>query len=98
MPSGKWADSQRVVRLPPEWHRLRAIVFRTYGDTCHLCGKPGADSIDHVIAGDDHSLNNLRPAHRYPCHARKSAQEGVEARAVRRAQLHHPEEPHPGLL
>ena len=99
MPSGQWRDSGRVDRLPKGWYTVvRPLVFATYGDTCHLCGKPGADSGDHVVAGDDHSLPNLRPAHRYPCHAQKSAQEGVEARAARRAQLRHPEEPHPGLL
>lgn len=99
MPSGQWRDSDRAERLPPGWYsRVRPLVFATYGDVCWLCGKPGADSVDHKKAGDDHSLKNLRPAHRYPCHAQKSAQEGVEARAARRAQLRHPEESHPGLL
>lgn len=99
MPSGQWRGSNRVDRLPKGWYTvIRPLVFATYGDTCHLCGKPGADSVDHKVAGDDHSLQNLRPAHRYPCHAQKSAQEGVEARAARRAEARHPEESHPGLL
>ncbi|MCG7231006.1 HNH endonuclease [Corynebacterium propinquum] len=46
--------------------RLRLLVIETYGDRCHLCGKRGATSADHVIPrskGGDDSLDNLRPAH-----------------------------------
>ena len=46
--------------------RLRARVLAEYGDTCHLCGMPGADTADHVIAraaGGTDDLDNLRPAH-----------------------------------
>ncbi|MFW9221544.1 HNH endonuclease [Corynebacterium striatum] len=45
---------------------LIATVLSEYGDTCHLCGRAGATTIDHVIpvaAGGDYSLENLRPAH-----------------------------------
>lgn len=98
MPSGQWRGSQRVNRLPPGWYRrIRPLVFQAYGDICHLCGRPGANIVDHVIAGDDHSLANLRPAHDDPCHRRKSAQEGVQARAVRRESSKMPTEAHPGL-
>lgn len=35
-------------------------------DVCHLCGEPGADAVDHVIAvangGTDHPAN-LAPVH-----------------------------------
>lgn len=98
MPSGKWAGSLRVRRLPAKWAELRRQVFAIHGDTCHLCGLPGADTVDHVVPGDDHSLANLRPAHDRPCHRRKSAQEGVQARAARREAVRRPTERHPGLL
>lgn len=47
-------------------------------DTCHICGKPGADTIDHVVplarGGTEHPTN-LRPAHMYPCNAAKAARD-----------------------
>lgn len=98
MPSGRWQGSQRVNRLPPGWYaKVRPLVFELYGNICHLCGRPGADIVDHVRPGDDHSLSNLRPAHDDPCHRRKSAQEGVEARRRARESIKRPVEPHPGL-
>lgn len=97
MSSGRWNGSQRVHRLPMNWPAIRHAVFATYGTTCHLCGLSGADTVDHVEPGDDHSLANLRPAHENPCHRQKSAQEGVQARAARRESLKHPTERHPGL-
>lgn len=97
MSSGRWRNSPRVNRLPEGWkRRVRPAVFAAYGTFCHICGGPGADTVDHVVAGDDHSIQNLRPAHENPCHRRKSAQEGVEAAARRRAQAKHPTEDHPG--
>lgn len=70
------------------------------GQRCRLCGAP-ATEVDHVVAGDDHSLANLRALCRR-CHARKSATEGAraaaQARAVRRARYERAPEPHPGLV
>jgi len=46
--------------------RLRGLVLAEYGDTCHLCGHPGADTVDHIIPrsrGGTDDLDNLRPAH-----------------------------------
>ncbi|ANA87604.1 polynucleotide kinase [Gordonia phage Jeanie] len=46
--------------------RLRAATLEAYGTTCHLCGRPGADSADHLIPralGGPDTLDNLRPAH-----------------------------------
>lgn len=46
--------------------QLRRLVLETYGDTCWICGHPGADTADHLTprsrAGTD-ALANLRPAH-----------------------------------
>lgn len=47
--------------------RLRAATLDAYGTVCHLCGRPGADSADHLIPralGGPDTLDNLRPAHR----------------------------------
>jgi 5-methylcytosine-specific restriction endonuclease McrA len=54
--------------------RITAQVFTCYGTVCHLCLKPGADTVDHVIPrsrGGDDALENLRPAHASCNYARK---------------------------
>lgn len=101
MPSGGWAGSDRVLRLPADWPQRRREAFRVYGRTCYLCGGPGADFIDHVEPGDDHRIENLRPAHDRVaphCHRAKSSREGHEAMRKIRAQGRMPAEAHPGLL
>jgi 5-methylcytosine-specific restriction protein A len=75
------------------------LVLRLYGDVCHICGESGTDAVDHVEPGDDHSPENCRPIHQdVPpfCHRYKSAQEGVAARAARRAARFRAPERHPG--
>lgn len=52
--------------LPPfDMRRLAPLCLAEHGDTCWLCGKPGATEADHVYPrasrGDD--VSNLRPAH-----------------------------------
>jgi 5-methylcytosine-specific restriction endonuclease McrA len=51
-------------------------------DICWLCGKPGADSIDHVVPvakGGSDAISNLRPAHLWPCNQRKGSRVQVQA-------------------
>jgi 5-methylcytosine-specific restriction protein A len=105
MANGQWSGSTRRHRLPREWHAQRQRVLRTHGRVCHLCGGPGADAVDHVVPGDDHSDDNLRPVHeKVPpfCHRAKSSAEGgraAQARgAARRASRQRPPERHPGLV
>lgn len=47
--------------------RTRTLVLWLYGDTCWLCGQPGANSVDHVVpiqwGGAMWDLDNMRPAH-----------------------------------
>lgn len=98
---GQWEDSDRRTRLPTDWPQRCAAVRARDGDTCWLCGQPGADTIDHKQVGDNHELDNLAPVHdRNPphCHRYKSSAEGNTARAALRAQLTTPREPHPGLI
>ena len=52
---------------------------------CHLCGEPGADTVDHIKQGDDHGLDNLAPVHDRiapHCHRAKSSAEGHAAKAA----------------
>jgi 5-methylcytosine-specific restriction protein A len=85
----KFLGSTRSKRLPPDWATRRQIVFKRDGGICYLCGNVGADTIDHIVAGDDHSLTNLAPVHdRTPphCHRAKTSQEGNAAQAGNRTK------------
>lgn len=96
---GSWHGSTRRTRLPPHWSTVIVprILARDHG-LCHLCGEYGADTVDHVTAGDDHSDSNLAAVHDHApphCHRYKSSAEGNAARwAVREKRT--PEQ-HPGL-
>lgn len=102
---GAWSGSTRRHRLPKDWHARRARVLRNWGRICHLCGGPGADTVDHVIPGDLHDEANLRPVHdKVPphCHRAKSSGEGGRAAGVQRraraAARYRKPENHPGLI
>lgn len=48
------------------WAALRTTVFDTYGTRCWMCGREGADTIDHLLErsrGGTNDITNLRPAH-----------------------------------
>lgn len=102
MPNGQWANSTRASRLPSNWAWLCAETYRIWGDICHVCGLSGANETDHVNAGDDHSLANLRPIHGrgtvQNCHQHKSSSEGGRAAQAKRPKRKRPPEPHPGIL
>jgi 5-methylcytosine-specific restriction endonuclease McrA len=55
------------------WGRIsKAVILRDEG-ICALCGGEGADTVDHIIPrsrGGDHSMSNLRAAHRV-CNSRR---------------------------
>lgn len=45
---------------------LTAATLAAHGTVCHLCGRDGATTADHVLprsAGGADTLGNLRPAH-----------------------------------
>lgn len=94
-----WDTSDRASRLPAGWSRVTVprILARDHG-ICYLCGRPGADEVDHVRPGDDHRDTNLAAVHGDPCHRAKTAREGGTAWAARRAQGRHPGERHPGAV
>ena len=102
MPKAPWSGSRRSERLPPNWRtEIRPAVFALYSDTCHVCELPGANEIDHLVPGDNHALENLRPIHGrgsgFSCHQRKSSAEGGHAAQAKRPKRQRDPEPHPGL-
>lgn len=97
--SGGWQRPHNPRCSTKEWAATRQRILARDHGMCHICGQPGADEVDHVIpvyAGGSDDDTNLAPAHAHPCHARKSALEGVAARAARGRQARAPEA-HPGL-
>ncbi|QGH75629.1 HNH endonuclease [Mycobacterium phage DreamCatcher] len=90
-----WGDSRP--EMPPGWDKVRASVLQR-SDICYVCGRRGADEVDHVKPRHQGGGEggNLRPIHSSPCHARKSAMEGVAQRAKLRAMKKRPPPRHPG--
>jgi phage terminase large subunit-like protein len=53
----------------------RQILSDGKATICALCGKPGANTADHIVSlmfGGDNSIDNLQPAHQ-SCNSRKGA-------------------------
>jgi len=53
------------VRSSRPWRRIKAQILAG-SDVCHICGEPGADSVDHLVPvalGGTNDPANLRPAH-----------------------------------
>lgn len=97
-----WENKDRMARLPSDWQTRRMRVLRRDGYKCQArdsrgvpCGEP-ANQCDHVVPGDDHSLDNLQALCRWH-HARKSSAEGAAARRPRPTQRREPE-PHPSRI
>ena len=82
-----WANSKRSskVTIPRSQEQARRTrILERYQDTCHVCGKRGADQVDHVVPlaeGGFDNETNLAPIHGNPCHRRKTAAEAKRARA-----------------
>ncbi|WP_366484834.1 HNH endonuclease signature motif containing protein [uncultured Arthrobacter sp.] len=48
-----------------QWRELRARILKA-SDVCHICGRPGADAVDHIVPlarGGTNDPRNLAPAH-----------------------------------
>ncbi len=81
-----WATSKRRVKVTisgsAEQARRKRILERDLS-TCHVCGKLGADQVDHVVplskGGADEDWN-LASIHAEPCHRIKTAEESRRAR------------------
>lgn len=97
---GDWSSSRRKERLPANWPALRLQTLRRDSWSCRLryrgCTGAATD-VDHILAGDDHRLDNLQAACAR-CHAVKSSREGHEKQARMRARKSRPRGRHPGRL
>lgn len=84
-PPKPWATSTRRTRTisgSAQQKRATRILTR-HMRTCHVCGKPMADQVDHVIPlaeGGPDTDDNLRPIHSRPCHTNKTQAEAQRAR------------------
>jgi 5-methylcytosine-specific restriction endonuclease McrA len=72
--SGRFCSAPACARLARNgsdrrWRAVRAAVLERDGGVCHICGKGGADEVDHVHAvragGDRYDERNLKAAHRF---------------------------------
>ena len=101
--SGGWQGSDRKSRLPADWPLLRRVVIERAGGRCEVIKKNGkrcwddAVDVDHIVAGDDHSLAALQGICAWH-HKRKSSREGNAAQAVTRNALKRAPEAPPGLI
>lgn len=84
-----WSSSDRRSRLPSDWASRRLAVFARDRSACQwrlgdgrVCGAV-ASEVDHVVAGDDHSLSNLRAL----CSTHHRAKSSGEGWAARQAGL-----------
>lgn len=78
-----FTGNYRKERLPDDWAQRREFVLHRDKRICYLCGGEGADTVDHVEVGDNHSMSNLKAVHDRVapyCHKTKTAQEGNDAR------------------
>lgn len=67
-----------------EWQTIWGETMRDHDRICHVCGKPNADQVDHILAialgGARTDRANLAPIHAEPCHRLKTARELAELR------------------
>jgi 5-methylcytosine-specific restriction endonuclease McrA len=60
------------------WRRLRALVLERDQGICQRCGRPGADTVHHIIErshGGSDDPRNLEAVHRH-CHNRVHPDKG----------------------
>ena len=96
----KPSTARRTKPLPRDWPRTRRRILRRDGCVCHVCGRRGADQVDHIRpasqgGGDEDA--NLAAIHEYPCHAHKTAREANAVNPMARSRKR-AEEPHPGAV
>ena len=78
------AAERREIYCTPRWRALRRAVLEDENCRCRLCGRAGADTVDHIRSirrgGAVWDRGNLRAVCRL-CHAAKHAAGGPPGRA-----------------
>ena len=98
----RWQTSHRRDRLPHDWQRIRAAVRARANGRCQAkqhangCNGIGTDC-DHIIPGDDNSLDNLQWLSS-ACHKAKTARETAARNVWYRESRLHPVEKNPGSI
>lgn len=73
---GKLPPEEDHVSRERQHQKFSAAIYDLYGDRCWLCGRSGADTIDHIVpvlwGGSDHPAN-LKPACR-SCNSSRGAE------------------------
>ena len=98
----RWNTSHRHDRLPPDWQRIRTEVKARANGKCQAkhhakgCNGIGTDC-DHIIPGDDNSLDNLQWLSS-ACHKAKTARETAARNSWYRKTRLHPVEKNPGSI
>lgn len=81
--------AQASIRGSRRWRQVIVPrIIRRDNGICHICGQPGADTADHLIAvadGGTDDPSNLAAAHHIPCNVRR----GARPIPVIRAELAH---------
>ena len=85
-PKVAWQGSTRRERTVSGWEQQRRAqrVLEQHDGICHVCKRPGSDTVDHVIPlaeGGPDTADNLRPIHAKPCHETKTQAEAQRARS-----------------
>lgn len=92
------SQGRRTQPLPPNWECTRRRILRRDRNICHVCGRGGALSVDHIVPvsqGGTEDDSNLAAIHETPCHERKTAREANAAKPKRKRPN---TEKHPGLV
>lgn len=66
-------SNTEIVHRTRKHGKHRQAVMHLHQGICHLCGKPYADTIDHIVPvahGGSDDVSNLKPAHT-SCNSRK---------------------------
>ena len=86
-PPKAWAGSKRRARSSlsgSQQQRRAERILHRYDRVCHVCERPGAEEVDHVIPlseGGADTDPNCRPIHSVPCHRDKTLAEARRARS-----------------
>lgn len=84
-PWGTSTRNSRPGRSGSREQRINAVVMRKHRAICHVCGRGGADEVDHVVPlaeGGADTMANRRPIHAKPCHRDKTQREAQRARTT----------------